>query len=329
MEQREAWKRYHSFLQTVPNLKDPKFESAHWGPAIKKFTAHEMSSRKKLATHVARSEFGFRQPSRMRDAVDMVRTRLFYTAAKLTRRMSDSRTKRWEHARAITYLKRSGLYAEYRAFIRSLAVGSDMQTIRHYQYLKKLQTVGVPKHSTFLEVGAGAGNFAVLCFHLFAPRRYYIVDLPEMLAYAAFELLSRAPSVRVLYPEDFSATALRSPETAVFLLTPAQIAEVPAESADVLLNFTSFSEMERREVERYFCEFYRIGKRNALFYNVNRIKVMPAQQGSYVNNPFLFSYRSDDAVLEWQLDDFHHRTRGGLDTVPTLTVSRIARIKPI
>jgi len=325
MEKTAAWKKYRLFLQSIPSIRNPEFESTHWGTAIKKFTAHKIGQ-EELSAHVEQSEFGFPHPSVRRDIVDALRVCLVNVVTRLTRRMSDSRGKSWEHARAIYYLKHSGRYGEYRSFLKRFRIGSDMQTARHYNYLQKLRALSIPKNSTILEVGAGAGNLAVFSFSALPVRHYIIVDLPEMLPYAAFQCLRYAPRVNIRYPEDWSSAFPAEPTLS--LLTPAQIAEVSEKTADILLNFTSFSEMEREEVERYFREFYRIGKQNSIFYNVNRIKNMPRRHETYINNPFLFSYRENDVVLEWGLDDFHHRTRGGLDTVPTLTVSHIARINP-
>jgi hypothetical protein len=242
---------------------------------------------------------------------------------------------RFEHARAITFLKRTGYSGEYRAFIKKLGVGSDMQTARHYYYARMLGNVfehekAGSSRKTFLEVGSGAGNFAVISFKLFAPKRYIIVDLPQMLAYAAYQVMRYAPEVEIVYPQEWSKEQFAAATgPTLFCLTPAQLTELSEHSVDVILNFTSFTEMDRGEIDRYFTELYRIGKSGSFFYNVNRWKKMNDREGrSYINNPFLLPYRADDVILHWGLDEFHHRTRGGLDTIPTLAVARLARIKP-
>ena len=332
--------RYAQFLRSVKELAEKEFESTHWGKAISAFDVYQYGgspelSLQKIGEAVSESEFGFRTPKPTKFIWYTLQARMIRVLARLTRRLSDSRSRRYKHVRALTFLRATPYFDAYQMFIKKLGVGSDMQTVRHYYYARTLgktfeQENFDPSGKTFLEVGSGAGNFAVVSFKLFAPKRYIIVDLPQMLAYAAYQVMRYAPEVEIVYPQEWSKERFAAATgPTLFCLTPAQLTELSEHSVDVILNFTSFTEMDRDEINRYFTELYRIGKSGSFFYNVNRWKKMNDREGhSYINNPFFLPYRADDVVLHWGLDEFHHRTRGGLDTIPTLTVARLARIKP-
>lgn len=332
----QAVERYLDFLATIPELRNKEFESTHWGKAIADFQAHEYDtdfSNDEFAYYVAKSEFGFRAPSWPRLAKDIFWAYVVSFITRWTLFLTDSRGGKYEHARAIAFLKRRNLYRSYMSFIKRFGIGSDMQTIRHYHYARVLSDAlstasGTKTVDTILEIGAGAGNFAVFAFALLQPRCYIIVDLPQMLAYSGYQILKHVPDVTVIYPYEYSPDKLQGPGPKVLLLTPSQIENLPNDIADVMLNFTSFSEMDREEVDRYIQQVYRVGKPDSVFYNVNRWKIMKDRMGGeYIQNPFLFPYKSNDEILSLGLDTFHHETRGGFGVIPSLTMTRIARLK--
>ncbi len=326
--EKSAAKRFHEFLATVPELRDPTHESTFWGPHIKAFRLHEQPSEaEELATIVATSEFGFREKSTLRllfDAtvarfVNFIATRLYF--------LSDSKSKKYEHARALAFMQKKGLYADYLSFTQKFDIGSSMPSVRHYWYFLTLKKFLKPEETALLEIGSGAGNFAIFCLKELPVSTYVLIDLPQMLAYAAFQLRRFTPGVHIIYPNEFRGSIDTGNGKTVVMLTPSQIAMLPPASIDALFNFNSFSEMDREEIARYLKEIYRVGKKNALTYLVNRIKAMKDMQGvPYENNPYLFPYRADDEIFAMGLDEFHHFTRSGFNVIPAVTISRIARI---
>jgi hypothetical protein len=77
--------------------------------------------------------------------------------------------------------------------------------------------------------------------------------------------------------------------------------------------------MDRETRDAYLRQVYRVAKRDALFFNVNRHnRHLPQRDGGTLdNNPLLYPYSSDDRVLCWEECRLHefarwHRCTGAL-----------------
>ncbi|PIR69950.1 MAG: hypothetical protein COU47_00770 [Candidatus Niyogibacteria bacterium CG10_big_fil_rev_8_21_14_0_10_46_36] len=235
-----------------------------------------------------------------------------------------------EHARALYFLWRRGLYPEYKDFLASFDVESAMSQARYFWYMKvlkrKQQQLFPHGMRSVLEIGAGAGGFALFCIKEFPIERYVIVDLPEMLGHAAFQFI-KYTDWDIVYPhqiKNFDATRT------VYLLTPEQAGMLPDSFFDASFNFWSFSEMRQSDIRKYIEHIYRAGKAHSVFYNVNYILAVREKNGDIShNNPLFFPYRPDDNVVIYSIDEFHHETRSvfGLRN-PTLAMMRLAIINP-
>jgi len=235
----------------------------------------------------------------------------------------------WEHASALAFLARRGAIDEYLALLNSLRVRSSMSVARHYWYARQIRELAA-EHAPgraldIVEIGAGAGNLAVLLQTLGLVRSYVIVDLPELLVHSAYTLTKYMPGVD-LHFEAPSGTTTASPSARFSLLTPEQACLLPDDSADLALNFNSFMEMDRDVRDGYLELVYRVGRPGSLFVNVNRRqRALPGRDGvAFDNNPLLYPYRGSDRVLLWEEDEFQTVTRVRPAKLPSLAIVRAA-----
>ncbi|TSC96841.1 MAG: hypothetical protein Athens071426_313 [Parcubacteria group bacterium Athens0714_26] len=335
--------RYCKFVSKIPTFKDKQAKLGHWEDAIKSFNLYSVKNCSQkldiIGKIVEGSEFGFRSFykkyfTNFLFLKDFLLARIILIGEKISGTISNNRITKYEHARALEFIKKKGLLFEYLEFIKSFGIKSEMQTIRYFYYLKNLNDVlekqQIKGKLNFLEIGAGAGGFSLFCFKKISVFRYVIVDLPEMLGYAAYQILKYRPDLSVVYPDEFNEGLFgKENKPTVYFLLPKQIEYLPENFFNVILNFTSFSEMAPEEIIRYFSYIYKIGKQGAIFYNVNRVKQLSKKEedGVIINNPLLFPYGNNDEILSFGTDEFHYATRTGIGVIPTMTISRIARIK--
>jgi len=235
----------------------------------------------------------------------------------------------WEHAAALRFLDRHEALEEYVALLDRLDVRSSMSVARHFWYQRQVRALAAEhvaaRSLDIIEIGAGAGNLAVM-LHMFGlVRCYVIVDLPELLVHSAYTLSKYIPGVDLRFEAPLAADA--APRSPVFsLLTPAQASLLPDDSADVALNYNSFMEMDREARDAYLELVYRVGRPGALFLNVNRRqRALPGRDGeSFDNNPLLYPYRRSDRVLLWEEDEFQTVTRMRPGRLSSLAIVRAA-----
>lgn len=217
---------------------------------------------------------------------------------------------RLEDVASWLFLDSIQLLDEYLDLAGTLAIRPDMSSARHFYYARRLRET--LRHLgagpvRVLEIGAGAGNLAMLLFHYGLVADYTIIDLPEMLLMSGVNLEARAGcGCRFLeYP---SGLAL---ERRVHLLSADQdLGPLPDETFGLVLNFNSFSEMPPAVVAAYFTTLYRTARSGAVFMNVNRIQEHHQEDGQvYDMNPLLFPYAPGDRVLVWDVDPFQQFVR--------------------
>lgn len=234
----------------------------------------------------------------------------------------------WWHGRALLLLAHRGELDGYLAFLTGLGVRSSYRAAWNYWYLLELESL-LAEHAPsrpldVLEVGAGSGMLACFLHRRGLVRRYTIVDLPEMLVVSGDTL------ARYCGDAALSFNVLPQSEPAFGLLAPQHCERIPDESADVVLNISSFMEMDRGVRDGYIALLYRAARSGALFYNVNRRQRALPQPGggTFDNNPLLYPYRPDDHVLLWQEDEFQQAVRARFNETPSLAVTRAAIVKP-
>jgi hypothetical protein len=234
----------------------------------------------------------------------------------------------WEHAASLRFLDRHGVIDEYVALLDTLGVRSSMSAARHFWYQRQVREL-IAEHAPagpldVLEIGAGAGNLAVMLHEAGLVRSYTIVDLPELLAHSAYTLSKYVADADLRFGETPGRPG------AVTLLTPEQAVLVEPDSIDVALNFNSFMEMDLDTRDGYLELIYGAGRPGALFVNVNRRqRGLPGRDGAKVDsNPLLYPYRASDRVLLWEEDEFQTITRMRPGRLSSLAIVRAALLGP-
>lgn len=218
-----------------------------------------------------------------------------------------------EHVGALMTLARNKLISPYLTLIDAIKVKSSFNEARYFWHLHKtkmaLETVEKSGRLNVLEVGAGAGQYALHLIRGGLVDNYVIVDLPEMLVNSAANIIAAigADAVRFGEAPDMAPT----PTPRVWLLDTGDIRRVPPNSVDLASNFNSFAEMDEDIRDGYIAQIYRTARSGCIFYNVNRRQMnMTRRDGSsHETNPLLYPYHRTDRVLEWEPDRLQQDNR--------------------
>jgi hypothetical protein len=234
----------------------------------------------------------------------------------------------WWHGRALLLLAGRDLLDGYLTFLAGLGVRSSYRAAWNYWYLLELEHVlaehGPGRPLDVVEIGPGSGMLGCFLHRRGLTRRYTMIDLPEMLVVSGYTVARHCPDATLTFNQPPSG------EPAFALLAPQHAADVPDECADLVLNVSSFMEMDRSVRDDYIALLYRVARPGALFYNVNRRQRALPQPGggTFDNNPLLYPYRPDDRVLLWEEDEFQQAVRARFNEVPSLAIKRAAIVKP-
>lgn len=237
----------------------------------------------------------------------------------------------WEHAAALHFLTKRGLLKQYEEFLRPLRIKSSMSVARHFFYKWQIEQLAAEhlgrRPLDVLEIGAGAGNLAYFLHLSGLVRSYCIIDLPEMLLNSSYTISKYVPDAAIMF-NDVSYDQPSDGAPRFFFIAPQLTGIVPDMTYDLCLNVNSLAEMDELARDRYVAQVYRVGKKNALFYNVNRHnRTLPQRDGTlFDNNPLLYPYRPADRVLIWEEDPFQTATRAAYGTTPSLAITRAAII---
>ena len=99
----------------------------------------------------------------------------------------------YEHAIGLAYLKSNNLLKAYIEFLNLLKIKSKYITTRYFSYLCILESL-INKHYpekddlNILEIGSGSANLALFLMNRYKIRRYFFVDLPEMILLAVYTM---------------------------------------------------------------------------------------------------------------------------------------------
>lgn len=225
------------------------------------------------------------------------------------------------------WMQDRGVYDEIMDFLDAQGLEFNSGAIRWYLYAKRIAEMSEPD-ARLIEIGGGAGETA--CFaHTLRPWRLYVaVDLPPMLANLCRNLSQRLPTARFVlneWPTEDSA------EPTVVLVDPDHVDVIPDDTMDWGLNFNSFMEMDRDIRDGYIALLYRVLRPGGIFWHVNRREngAHVQRDGSfYDNHPLLYPYRTDDEVIDIDLDYSQVDPRSAVGSCyHRLTISRMARVK--
>jgi len=175
-----------------------------------------------------------------------------------------------------------------------------------YFFDKLLKNCGLSHHPelSIFEIGAGTANLAVLFGVHSLCKNYYIVDLPEMLLPASYELYKYLPDAKQFLPSEVGheeEIRLDPDRINYILLTPDQISLIPDNSMDLVINIESFGEMEQPVANKYVAAMYRVLRKNGYLFSANReSRIVSENNGvayftTYWKYPFL---DSDEVILQ-------------------------------
>lgn len=160
----------------------------------------------------------------------------------------------------------------------------------------------LPDIKTFLEIGAGNGNFLSI-IHKNVPGATIIdVDLPETLSHAILFISDLYPNAKILMPNEVKGKNFNNYD--FIFLTPSQIDLIKDDSIDVFLNTFSFQEMTYDQINEYFNLIQRSGRDKSLFLSANRVEkrldsnLSPKKDSSENTNKFSeYPWRSSNDVI--------------------------------
>ena len=173
-----------------------------------------------------------------------------------------------------------------------------------FPYIRRLVETNKLKELRILEVGPGVGNLALVMqlYLKICQKKYYMIDLPEALAFSISHLMYQNPDSDFVLPHEFDIDLDRITNNKTYIfLTPDQNKEFPENYFDVGINTNSFAEMPYKEIEKYFSIYRRILKRNNLFFTVNRIEKATDLKNQQSISPKEASnklYSNDDKSVE-------------------------------
>jgi hypothetical protein len=142
-----------------------------------------------------------------------------------------------------------------------------ISALRHSYYAERLAALS-EQQGTILEIGAGFGGVP---FHLFRDcafqGAYINVDLPEVLILCAYFLLEALPDKKIfLYGDEPLSSNMRQ-EYDVVLLPNYCIKDLPTDSAYVVFNTHSLTEMATDTVKEYLGQIERLCAK--YFFHIN------------------------------------------------------------
>ncbi len=207
----------------------------------------------------------------------------------------------------LSKLKRKGMLGHYEKLRRRIGAESSMLLARHYCYARliedyRTQVFGDARPLRVLEIGGGAGMFARVLHARGLVEHYYDVDLPEILLSASLTLSHSLPNERLR----FVGRGLPGDEEpqATFNFCPAQHFDaVPRGAFDLIVNISSFQEMDNEVRDRYLRSMRDLAARPAILFNANRWQELPQADGTTrLNHPLLYPYDPAEEVLAWGID---------------------------
>lgn len=131
------------------------------------------------------------------------------------------------------------------------------------EYYAMAEGVAFDRAETVLEIGGGYGRNAYVVLNLNPRIRYVLVDIPPAL-YVAQRYLSAVFPERTIFRvrefTDFERVRDEMEASSIVFMLPHQLAMLPPDYFDLVINISSFGEMTREQIEYYFTEIDRVGR---------------------------------------------------------------------
>lgn len=145
-------------------------------------------------------------------------------------------------------------------------------TFKLYCYLSDLHKE-VPDFEldqrSVLEIGGGMLNFAVLCNEEVDELFYVVVDLPEVIEAAYFNVSKVLNDVEIFLPHQKSEALTSQAKKKLLLLVPGQLDDLE-HKFDLFVNHESFAEMDISIVENYLGSVSKKMNSESIVFLVNR-----------------------------------------------------------
>ena len=150
--------------------------------------------------------------------------------------------------------------------------------IRSYYYINILNSyIDLPKTKFIIEIGAGNGNLISLLKNHFNSKCIIDVDLPETLILAIPFLKDLFPNANFLLPNEINNKITKDTllKYDFIFLTPAQIKLVEENLIDLVINTTSFCEMQESQIAEYINFIQKVCKKDSFFFTTNNVEKIP------------------------------------------------------
>ncbi len=127
---------------------------------------------------------------------------------------------------------------------------SDINFLRYIDYFEVLNTANLKlnENNVVLEVGAGMSMSFLILHEEYKIKKFINIDLPQQII-VSFLILSSFTNLKIGLPHEVNKTNLK--EFDILLLEPHQKNLIENESIDLVLNVSSFQEMEIDVVNEY------------------------------------------------------------------------------
>ena len=159
--------------------------------------------------------------------------------------------------------------------------------IRSYYYINILNSyIDLPKTKFIIEIGAGNGNLISLLKNHFNSKCIIDVDLPETLILAIPFLKDLFPNANILLPNEINNKITKDTllKYDFIFLTPAQTKLIEENLIDLVINTTSFCEMQKSQIAEYINFIQKVCKKDSFFFTTNNVEKIPFDGEKHPDN---------------------------------------------
>ena len=170
-------------------------------------------------------------------------------------------------------------------FVFNYAVNDHI--IIAYYYINILNSyIDLTKTKFIIEIGAGNGNLISLLKNHFNSKCIIDIDLPETLILAIPFLKDLFPNANILLPNEINNKITKDTllKYDFIFLTPAQTKLVEENLIDLVINTSSFCEMQKSQIAEYINFIQKVCKKDSFFFTNNSIEKIPFDGEKHPDN---------------------------------------------
>ena len=203
------------------------------------------------------------------------------------------------HAGAPMCVEYRGLRLSEKLLFYALATGD---LLRHIPYS--------PAHHYVLDIGAGYGTLAAILKNYIPKSTYILVDLPEVLVFAAYYLKETLPNASIGLLDDLDhlddANFKESlAEYDFLLIPPAALKKIPSKQIDLVISTASMGFLTQESLSFYLTQIDRLLCQGGHFYSINKTETCQWGIGMYEWNfkssyaTILYAFNNRFSYLQW------------------------------